>query len=697
MPSANTTPVAQDDSPLRDEFIVNKTTTGNQDPLRIVELANGQLLVIWEGNNPAWPGFHTAQILNPDGTEAIGEFRFVPAPENGFRLGDVTALSTGGFVVTWGKFTNQLTDGVAQARARVFEETGHPASNTIVLHLSTETSRNTAQVVELPDGRILFAWTEPDGTDASVTKAQIYTSAGRPAEDVFTIDIEGVNARISDVSITQDNGLFVTWLHETKPGFNSDSRFGHDGQVFDMKGAAVGERITIREDSAGLDDRVVLLQNGGFVCVYQTRDGGGDGIGVRFFAADGTVLWQGIVNQNLRPFQYGPEVDVLANGQVIIVWGGVSDSQDLDGPAIRARLFDPDGTAAGDDFLVNEVALGNQWDPQVTALDNGQFIVTWASVNGFGDGDGRGVTARIFNADGSRADGPPPDDDFVLTHERTPYLLRPDQLLENDRDAEGDALSIAGVSGISALGATVTLRPDGSVLYDPNTSQILSDLDTGESREDSFVYTVSDGVSQDSGTVYLSVGGRTDGGPQDRARDDVYQIGADALEVAGSAGLRIGVRNDGTHLQANDDIAFGALQTINGGLVDGGQWFDGNGGGQFRVFLSGSFDFRNTGTPVAPGDTTGFSYVTLGDAATVILKITQDRDPGDNSFSVTAEALAAAGRGWFRLFNGGVLDFRNQGETLGPGDITGFDYSVMNDGLQETFAVALAIDSFDVL
>lgn len=735
MPSA---PIAQDDTPVRDQFTVNETTVGNQEPLRIVDLANGQVLVIWEGNNPVWPGFHTAQILNPDGTEAIGEFRLLPAQDSGGRLGDVTALSSGGFVATWGEFTNRLIDGVAQGRARVFDETGAPVSNTIVLHPPTETSRNTAQVVELSDGRILFAWTEPKGTDPSVTKAHIYTSVGQPTEDVFTIDIKGLNARLSDINITQDDKLFVTWLHETKPEFNFTSRFGHDGQVFDLEGAAAGNRITIREDSAGLDDRVVLLQNGGFVSVYQTNDGAGDGIGAGFFAADGTLLWGGLVNQNTNHFQYAPEVDVLASGQVVIVWGGVFDVDDVDRSAIKARLFNPDGTAAGGEFLVNEVNFGNQWHPHVTALDNGQFIVTWSAVDGFGDGSLAGVTARIFNADGSRAEGPPPDKDFVLTYERIPYLLRPDQMLENDTDAEGDLLSITAVSGVSALGATVTLRPDGSVVYDPNTSQIISDLDTGEIREDSFVYTVSDGALTDSGTVYVSVGGKTDGSTEDRARDDAFSIGADDLDAAGSGRLRLGDKADGTDLLANDERPGASVQAINGGLAAIGQWFDGNGGGQFRVFLSGAVDFRNAGSLVAPGDTTGFSYVALGDAATVSLTITQDRDPIDDNFDLTAETLAAAGRDWFRLgakndntdllendagadeivfvngnpieegiwfdgdsggqfrvFKGGVLDFRNQGDAVEPGDVTGFEYGVVADGLQQSFGVSLTIDDFD--
>ena len=49
---------------------------------------------------------------------------------------------------------------------------------------------------------------------------------------------------------------------------------------------------------------------------------------------------------------------------------------------IRGRVFAADGTPVdGSDFLVSTANTNDQINPQITALANGGFAVTWASVD----------------------------------------------------------------------------------------------------------------------------------------------------------------------------------------------------------------------------------------------------------------------------------------------------------------------------
>ncbi len=63
-------------------------------------------------------------------------------------------------------------------------------------------------------------------------------------------------------------------------------------------------------------------------------------------------------------------------------------------------------------------------------------------------------------------------------------------LLENDKDYDGDTLSITGVSATSTSGATVSLE-NTQVSYNPGN--VFDSLREGETTEDTFTYTVTDG------------------------------------------------------------------------------------------------------------------------------------------------------------------------------------------------------------
>jgi|GEM_PF-2220598 len=81
-------------------------------------------------------------------------------------------------------------------------------------------------------------------------------------------------------------------------------------------------------------------------------------------------------------------------------------------------------------------------------------------------------------------------------------------LLANDSDADGDALIVSAVQGVSAKGATVTLLPDGHVRYD--AGQLFYTLEDGDSMTDSFTYTVTDAAGATStATATLRIEGVT--------------------------------------------------------------------------------------------------------------------------------------------------------------------------------------------
>jgi Ca2+-binding RTX toxin-like protein len=102
--------------------------------------------------------------------------------------------------------------------------------------------------------------------------------------------------------------------------------------------------------------------------------------------------------------QEDPSVAGLMGGGLAVVYS--DDAGHPDNPmdvTIRGKVI-VNGVQSAE-FIVPRSGVGLQFDPQVTALKDGRFVVTWTyyEYGTFQDGDDSGVYACIFNADGSTA------------------------------------------------------------------------------------------------------------------------------------------------------------------------------------------------------------------------------------------------------------------------------------------------------
>ena len=75
--------------------------------------------------------------------------------------------------------------------------------------------------------------------------------------------------------------------------------------------------------------------------------------------------------------------------------------------------------ASGAEFLVNTETNGNQDSASITALANGDFVITWRTLDGVDDTSSSGVKARVFDATGT-AKG----DEFLVNTETNSSNLR---------------------------------------------------------------------------------------------------------------------------------------------------------------------------------------------------------------------------------------------------------------------------------
>ena len=118
-----------------------------------------------------------------------------------------------------------------------------------------------------------------------------------------------------------------------------------------------------------------------------------------FDASGGKIGTEFLVNTETAGNQYFPNISALANGGFLVTWQDNSHtSGDTSGYAVKAQLFDAEGDKVGGEFLVNTYVAGSQRKPTVAGLKDGNLIVTWYDEGGSpGDDSGNSIKAQMFS------------------------------------------------------------------------------------------------------------------------------------------------------------------------------------------------------------------------------------------------------------------------------------------------------------
>ncbi len=173
------------------------------------------------------------------------------------------------------------------------------------------------------------------------------------------------------------------------------------------------EFLVNKTTSEGYEPAVTALANGRFVVTWMDSsptggDTSGSAIRARVFNADGTAFGHAfLVNSTLADNQGEPAITTLADGRFVVCWvDNSATGGDTSESAVRARVFYANGTPSGAEFLVNTTTTSQQFDPAITALDGGGFVVSWSDMSATGgDASFNAVRAQVFSANGVPSGG----------------------------------------------------------------------------------------------------------------------------------------------------------------------------------------------------------------------------------------------------------------------------------------------------
>lgn len=223
------------------------------------------------------------------------------------------------------------------------------------------------------------------------------------------------NANSVAAAIGSNQGSIVVYDgREALEVMNGDANAGRRDREgiyvarYDRDGVSLGEptlvNVTTRGDqsdpvvAADAEGNFVVAWNGrGFDTANSQRDR--HGIWMRAYNADGTPVAESetLVNTTVEGTQHTPSLSMSTDGRFVIAWNGFGTGDD-DGVFVRS--FAADGTAQGDEVLVNATVVGEQNDVDVDMNDSGDFLIAWNSRHQ--DGDSWGVFGQAFAAGGTR-------------------------------------------------------------------------------------------------------------------------------------------------------------------------------------------------------------------------------------------------------------------------------------------------------
>ena len=305
--------------------------------------------------------------------------------------------ATAGFVVTW--FSDSQEGLGRDIYGQRYDETGSVQGTEFLINTETSNDQFDPSISALSDGGFVVVWTSSaqDGSGYGVY-GQRYDMNGVALNDEFQVNTVSVRTQwLPSVTGLSDGGFMVTWT-------STGNLTHHDikGQRYDIDGQSVGDEFQIDIDptDTGIQQHssITVLSGGGFVVAWSSDGIGGYDVHAQRYDDDGIMLGGEFqVNTQESGTQWNPSVTSLSDGGFIVTWDS-SNSNDYD---IKGQRYDINGQTVGNEFLVNTQTIGHQIGSSIVDLADGGFVVTWwtSESNTVPAGTVGGIYGQRYNAD----------------------------------------------------------------------------------------------------------------------------------------------------------------------------------------------------------------------------------------------------------------------------------------------------------
>jgi Ca2+-binding RTX toxin-like protein len=377
---------------------LNAGITGAQDTPAVAVLRDGSIVATWTDLSANAGDIRYRQFDARVVPSTAGD-RTAHAATAGVQNGqDIAALTGGGFAMVW---TSTIASN-ADIAARVFNAAGTSTTPDITITAAAGNQRQGA-IAGTSNGGFVVAWAEENQAISGVTNSAIMArshGAGGAPIGAGPVRISGETGGVggdgAPALAANATGFVAAWQDALPPDAAIDGIYGRGftGALLPAVVAGQPAQLDAGPITAFMTDPdVALLANGVQVTVFERRVQN-DADFTEIMMRRGGTLSQ--VNTTAAADQLNPAVAALAGGGFVVVWEDYS--QGNANADIRARVFNAAGVATSVDFLVPDApnAVGQQFNPDVAALIDGRFIVTWSTLTSVG-GSNLDVAAQVFD------------------------------------------------------------------------------------------------------------------------------------------------------------------------------------------------------------------------------------------------------------------------------------------------------------
>ncbi|MCA9057022.1 MAG: cadherin domain-containing protein, partial [Planctomycetaceae bacterium] len=394
------------------KFIVNTTTSGTQHDTQSLSLSGNKVLVTYRQNDGSSFGIY-GKIYDSAGTVLKNEYLLNTTTSGEQWNAEFRSLSDGGFLVVY-------TSGDAGSNYRVlaqrYDNAGTAVGSELALgSYSTDYRQQYGTVVELTSGELVFSWlktsnfSEATMTDDFIWRQRFSLSGVNYVAESDVLDLNlysQVTSLEADITPLATGGHVVVWRNQgIEP--SGGTTWGVLAQIFDGNGVAVGAPFSLaqaNQTSNQYNPVVSATPDGGFVAAWQSDGAGGDGnsYGIRVAKYDGSgsiVTSEILANTTTSGTQEVPAVTVASDGSFVVTWRTLNATSSTDYYDVYMQRFDASGNKLGSETRVNTTVLNAQLYQEQSTNADGKTLVVWA--DNVGDTSGYGVYGKIYDASGT--------------------------------------------------------------------------------------------------------------------------------------------------------------------------------------------------------------------------------------------------------------------------------------------------------
>lgn len=288
------------------------------------------------------------------------------------RQAQVTTLADGTYVITWtsaGEDTGG--DGVYMQR---YSATGHKLGLETKVNTTVTNDQNASAVAALETGGYVVTWQSnlQDGSGYGIYSQRFDNTGTKVGGEVRVSTASSGNQATPSVTGLNDGGYIVYW--------NSvQSGSGIYAQRYDQAGVKVGVETHVNTTPYNnylQDSSITALDTGGYVATWTALNGDSTAENIYyqlFDAAGAKIGGETQVNVTIAESVYNPDVTALNDGGFVVVW-----TSDGDITTIHSQRYDASGNAQGDEAVLGAAGFTNT-ETSVTALADGGYVVVWGA------------------------------------------------------------------------------------------------------------------------------------------------------------------------------------------------------------------------------------------------------------------------------------------------------------------------------